>query len=652
MSPTRQLAAIMFTDIAGYTGLMHEDEGYTLTLLEKKRRKLEEEVARHNGRILEFRGDGSLCSFSSTLECVRAAIAIQQAMLKDPIVPTRIGIHSGDIMIAGEAIYGDGVNIASRMESLAVPGSIFISERVYEDIKNQKDIQAIYLGRYRLKNVREEIELFAISNPGIVIPESYDPEGKGDKVDQKSILVLPFVNMSNDVSQEYFSDGLTEELISSLSRLKDIRVISRTTSMEYKKTIKNIRTISKETGASYIMEGSVRTHGNSLRITAQFVDAIDDVHLWAETYRGTLDDVFDIQEKVASNIVDALLIHLTEEEKNSLQKRRTEDTEAYQLYLQGRFFWNKRNESGLMTAVRFFERSIQKDPNYALAWAGLADAYNLLGEFTNQSRLELYPKARSAANKALELDDQLAEAHISLGCILMLYERKWKEAEKEFLIGIELNPNYPTARHWYTECLLFTGRVEKALEEINVAFELDPVSPAIIRDQGMTYYYARQYDKAIEKSKNALDLNPDFIAVHRLLSLAYLEKGFFDKAIAENQLWGILTGNEVKSKVALAHIYAVMGKTSDAISLLNEIQTKLVLGENDYRGMALVYTALGDRNGAFWWLEKSLERNEPSISSLIVDPKLDPIRDDPRFEKLVRKVGLLDETSRIQPAFK
>ncbi|HUR31678.1 MAG TPA: tetratricopeptide repeat protein, partial [Saprospiraceae bacterium] len=398
---------------------------------------------------------------------------------------------------------------------------------------------------------------------------------------------------------------------------------------------------SKETGATYIMEGSVRTHGNTLRITAQFVDAMDDTHLWADTFRGSLDDVFEIQEKVSANIVDALLIHLTQEEKATLQKRHTANTEAYQLYLQGRFFWNKRNEEGLKTAIRFFENSIRKDPDYALAWAGLADAYNLLGEFTNLSRLELYPKAKAAVNRALELDDQLAEAHISLACIYMLNDWNWIGAEKEFMIGIELNPNYATAHHWFAECLLFLGKPEDALREITLAFDLDPVSQAIIRDQGMTYYYTRQYDKAIEKAKNALDIDRDFIAVHRLLALSYLEKRMFDKAIAENQLWGILTGNEVKTKVSLAHIYAVAGKIEEAQQLVDDVLVHHVLGENDYRGMALIYAALGETDTAFKWLDKSYERHEPSLSSLKVDPKMDPLRHDKRFDAMIKKIGLI-----------
>ncbi|MGB3078959.1 MAG: adenylate/guanylate cyclase domain-containing protein, partial [Saprospiraceae bacterium] len=350
MPSTRQLAAIMFADIAGYTGLMEEDESMALELLQKLRKKLDEEVTLHKGRILEFRGDGALCSFSSTLEGVKAAISIQLAMQSAPLVPLRIGIHTGDVIIEGESIYGDGVNIASRMESLATPGSIFISGKVHDDIKNRKDIQTISLGKYILKNVKEPLEIFAVSNKGLIIPDTSSLNGKGEKAQACCILVLPFINMSNDPDQEYFSDGLTEELISNLLKLKEIKIISRTTSMKYKGTDKDMKTIREETNATYILEGSVRTHGGNLRITAQFIDASGDVHLWANTYTGTLDDIFDIQEKVSSKIVEALRIQLTSVEKDTLLKRYTENSEAYQLYLQGRFFWNKRDEEGLKAA--------------------------------------------------------------------------------------------------------------------------------------------------------------------------------------------------------------------------------------------------------------------------------------------------------------
>ena len=645
MSSSRQLNAIMFADIVGYTAIMQEDEALALQLRFKLQKKLEEEVTTHHGRILDFRGDGAMCSFTSTIEAVRAALALQLDMQTDPYVPLRIGMHTGDVVVEGNNIYGDGVNIASRMESFAMPGSIFISGRVYDDIKNQKDIQAISLGKYVLKNVKEQVEIFAISNPGIIIPDKNNLEGKGEKVAEnksieRSIVVLPFVNMSNDPEQEYFSDGLTEELISNLSRLKNMRVISRTTSMQYKGTKKDIKTIGRENDVKYIMEGSVRKHGSNLRITAQFIDANTDIHLWAETFRGTIDDIFDIQEMVSEKIVEALRMQLTREEQNMLEKRYTENTEAYQLYLKGRYFWKKRNEEGLKSAIVHFEKALEKDPDYALAWAGLADTYSLMGEYTNISRRELYPKQMSAVNSALKIDSRLGEAHISLAISHMLNEWDWKNSEKEFQLGIELSPNYATGHHWYAEWLLFMGKTEEAFREISLAVELDPVSQGILKDKGIFYYYTGQYNEAINMGMMTLELDPSFVPAYRLLSLAYQGMGMFDEAIAENQRWGELTGNKVKTDVALAEIYAAAGRKEDAGKIIAEVEAGKDLSGNDYRGMALVYTALGENDMAFTWLEKSYEKHEEALCSLKIDPKMDPLRSDPRFNTLLKKIGL------------
>ena len=640
MPVSRQLAAIMFADIVGYTAMMQDDEGAALQARLRLQKKLKEEVSIHNGRILELRGDGALCSFSSTIESVRAALSIQLEMQSLPLVPLRIGIHTGDVMVDGNNIYGDGVNIASRMESFAIPGSIFISGKAYDDIKNQKDIKTVSLGKYNLKNVKDQVEIFAISNAGIKIPITSSLKGKGEKASSASILVLPFINMSNDPEQEFFSDGLTEEIISNLSKLRDMRVISRTTSMQYKNTNKDIKAIRNETETSYILEGSVRKSGNDLRITAQFIDAEHDIHLWADTYRGMVQDVFEIQDKVSAKIVEALRMQLTHDEKNDLQKRFTVDTEAYQLYLQGRYFWIRRNEVGLKTAARFFEKAIEKDPDYALAWAGLADTYSLMGEFTNISRRELYQKQMAAINKALAIDDRLAEAHISLAISLMLNDWDWINSEREFRIGIELNPNYATGHHWYGEWLLFTGNPTEALREISLAVELDPISQGILKDKGIIHYYLRQYDEAIEMAIKTMELDPSFVPVHRLLSLAYEGKGLFDKAIEENELWGVLTGNEVKTKVAMAHIYATAGRKDEAKKIINDVAINYSLTGNDHRGMALIYTALGKKDRAFYWLEKSYEQHEESLCSLKVDPKFDALRSDPRFETLLKKIGL------------
>jgi len=639
MGKSRQLAAIMFADIVGYTAMMQEDEELAFELRSKLKDKLEDEVRNHGGRILEFKGDGALCSFNSAIEGVRAALGLQLAMQTAPFVPLRVGMHTGDVVVENDAIYGDGVNIASRMESFAVPGSIFISGRVYDDIKNQRDIQTVSLGKYALKNVKEEVEIYAISNPGLQVPELHSLAGKGRKILQKSVMVLPFVNMTAEAEQEYFSDGLTEELILNLSRINDIRVISRTTSMQYKGTTKDVKTIGNETGVSYLVEGSVRKFKDDLRITAQFIDANKDTHLWAETYRGSMEDVFDIQEKVSAKIVDALRMQLSHKEKQTLQKRFTEDSQAYQLYLQGRFFWNKRDDEGLNIAIRYFEEALKKDPNYALAWAGLADSYSLMGEYTNISRREFYPKQMEAINKALEIDDHLAEAHISLAISLMLNEWDWINSEKEFKIGIDLNPNYATGHHWYSQWLLYHGKFDEALDEISLAIELDPVSQGIVKDKGIHHYYHREYDEAIATGLQVLELNSGFAPAHRLLSLAYAGKGLFNKAIGANQKWGELTRNRIKTEVSLVQIYAASGLKSQAARMIKNIESG-DLGANDIRGMALVYAALNENDMAFSWLEKSYEKHEESLCNIRIDPKLDSLRSDPRYDLLVKKIGL------------
>ncbi len=645
MALSRQLAAIMFADIAGYTGMMQEDEGLALQLRKKLHEKLEEQISLEHGRLLEFKGDGALCCFTSTIEAVQAAIALQTEMQREPVVPLRIGIHTGDVIFEDNNVYGDGVNLASRIESFATPGSIFVSGKVYDDIKNQNDIHAISLGKFILKNVKEPVEIFAISNKGIIIPDKNNLSGKGRKIienrpAERSVFVLPFVNMSNDPEQEYFSDGLTEELITNLSKLSEMRVISRTTSMQYKGTKKDIKTIGKETNVNYIMEGSVRKQGDNLRITAQFLDAGKDDHLWAESFRGKVDDIFDIQEMVSEKIIEALRIQLTKDEQVMLEKRYTDDPEAYQLYLKGRHFWKQRNEEGLKSAIAYFEKALEKDPGYALAWAGLADTYSLMGEYTNISRRESYPKQMAAVNKALEMDNRLSEAHISLAISLMLNEWDWKNAEKEFKLGIELNPKYANGRHWYAELLLFVGRTEEAFREISLAVDLDPVSQGILKDKGIFYYYTGQYSKAIDMASMTLELDPNFVPAYRLMSLAYQGMKMFDEAIKENERWGKLTGNKIKAEVSLAEIYAASGRKEEAKKIIAEIEAGKNLSANDHRGMTQVYAGLGEIDKAFLWLEKSYQHHEESLCSLKIDPKMSPLRSDPRFKIMLNKIGL------------
>jgi serine/threonine protein kinase/Tfp pilus assembly protein PilF len=481
----------------------------------------------------------------------------------------------------------------------------------------------------------------------LLVESEFIRSGSSERISQiqpspflSSIAVLPFANLSAEKDNEYFSEGLSEEIIMNLSKLQMLKVITRGSTVRYAKERKTHKQTAIDLGVQYLLEGSVRRQGRDLRITAQLVDAFRDEYIWSETYRGTMEDIFDIQEKVAAEIVQALQIRLSPDEKQVLKKRFTENTGAYQLYLQGRFFWNKRSEEGLKTAIKYFEQAIEKDSNYALAWAGIADSYSLLGEFGNIPRKELYPKAEAAVHKALEIDNRLAEVHTSLASLLMLSRWDWAYSQKEFKLALELNPNYATAHHWYSQWLLNMGRLEESLRFISRAAELDPVSQAILKDKGLTLYYNRQYDEAIEMARRTLELDPNYAAAHRLLSLAYQGKGAFDEAIAENEKWGALTRNKVETTVALAQLYAVSGRTDEAKKLIDVVEQDQLVIDQAYRGLALIYAALGENDSAFRCLEQSYERHEEAILSLKVDPKVDPLRSDPRFVALLKKIGI------------
>jgi serine/threonine-protein kinase len=456
----------------------------------------------------------------------------------------------------------------------------------------------------------------------------------------QSIAILPFADLSVEKDNTYISDGLTEEIITSLSRLRLARVISRATVVSYSRADKTMKQIGDELGAQYILEGSVRKSGAQIRITAQLIDAKKDSYLWADKYDGTLSEIFEIQERVAAKIVKALKMRLTPTQEKKLKKRPTENAEAYQLYLRGRFFWNKRSKESLLTAIRYFEEAIQKDAKYARAWAGIADSYNLLSEYGGISRKETSPKALAAAHKALEFDNNLAEAHASLACLQMLSEWDWPNAEKEFKRAIRLDPNYATAHHWYSEWLLFMGRREEANREISRAVELDPISPALLKDKGIMLYYIQDFDGAIEYGKKTLDLMPDFASAHRLLSLAYVAKGMFDEALDANDRWGELSGNELETLLGRAWCLAAGGRRDEANEIIRGIDPGKLVDGNVMRGIALVHAELGEEERALDWLEKAYGIRAEAVSSILIDPKFEKLKKHPRFIALAKRMGL------------
>jgi TolB-like protein/class 3 adenylate cyclase/Flp pilus assembly protein TadD len=637
MPQTRNLAAIMFTDIVGYTSLMGKDEKKAFNLLQKNRELQKPIVEQFKGRWIKELGDGVMASFNTVSDAVNAAIAIQKGCNEAKEFQLRIGIHLGEVVFENEDVFGDGVNIASRIQAIASPGSIFISESVYENISNKKDFQAKFVKEQILKNVREPVRIYKVITPDkseILTIKEQSP----DHLPPKSIAVLPFVNMSNDPEQEYFSEGMAEEILNSLTHLKDLKVSGRTSSFQFKGKKIGLPELGHKLGVSKVLEGSVRKQGNRLRISVQLINVEDGFHLWSEKYDRDLDDIFAIQDEIALAVTEKLKVTLLEYDREQITKTHTQNTEAYQFYLRGRYFWNKRSQEGLETSMKYFHEAIDIDPNYALAWTGLADSYNLLREYGKASRNEGYSKAKAAAKKALEIDSQLGEAHISLASLLMNDEWDWLNALNEFKLGLEMNPNYATGHHWYAEWFMFQGSFKQALEEISKAAQLDPVSQAILTDRSLILYYSRQYDKAIEHTMPALQLDANFSSSHRILSLCYQAKGMFDLAIAENSLWGQLTGNHFKTTVALAQIYAVCGRKEEAKKIVESLSEQEIAAGNDYRALALVYASLNENDRVFNFLEKSYEAREYSLCCTKIDPKWDGIRDDPRFIELVGRM--------------
>jgi serine/threonine-protein kinase len=456
-----------------------------------------------------------------------------------------------------------------------------------------------------------------------------------------SIAVLPFVNMSTDPDQEYFCDGLAEELINGLTRLKDLHVIARTSAFSFKGRNVNVRDIGRELDVKTILEGSVRKAGNKLRITAQLVDTNRGHHLWSERYDRDMEDVFAIQDEITLAIVNELKPKLLGEERGKLGKRQTVDLEAYSLYLKGRWFWNKMTLEGLVKAIGYFEKALEKAPKYALAYAGLADSYIVL-VFYNPSwpQKESYSKARKAALNALEIDDTLAEAHTSVGyCEMLGWE--WQGAEKQFRRAIELNPGYAFTHYWYAMCLLYMDRCKEAVREIERARELDPLSLAINREVGHIFFYSRQYDQAIEACMNMLEMAPNFPYVHLMLGFSYLCKSMYGEALAEfaaeeelSEAWNPV----IESLIGFT--YVRMGRRVEAQKILDHMMERSTQTYVTPTFIAILCFALGENNQGFEWLDKAYEDGDLWLSWLKVAPWLDNIRSDPRYTVILKKIGL------------
>jgi TolB-like protein/DNA-binding winged helix-turn-helix (wHTH) protein/Flp pilus assembly protein TadD len=455
-----------------------------------------------------------------------------------------------------------------------------------------------------------------------------------------SLAVLPLESLSSDASQDYFADGMTDELISDLGQISALRVISRTSVMAYKHARKPVPQIARELNVDAVVEGTVLRSGDQVRITAQLIEASADKHLWSQSYEGELRDTLALQNKVARAIADQIRIHLNPQEQAALKNIKVVNPEAYVSYLKGRYFWNKRTADGLRAALAFFNQSIEEDPNYAQAYSGLADTYALLGDwqYAVMTPKEALPKAKAAAIKALELDSVLGEAHNSLAFALDGFDWDLESGGKEFRRAIELNPGYATAHHWYAWHLSLLGRYDEAVAEMRKAENLDPLSLIINADLAELLLLAHSYDESIQQSRKTIEMDPNFALAHNQLGQAYLQKQMHDEAVGELQKAVQLSGSSPTCMANLARAYVASGKRSEAVMLLGDLKKRSNPGHSYAPEIAAIYVALGDTDQAMNWLGKGYEdRFNPGV---LLRPGFDPLRSDPRFQDLLRRIGL------------
>jgi adenylate cyclase len=647
---TRKLAAIMFTDMVGYTALGQRNESLSVAVVDEQRKLVRPILTRHNGKEVKTMGDAFLVEFPDALDAVRCAYDIQRAtrelnisLPQESRIHLRVGVHLGDIIVSDGDMSGDAVNVASRIEPLAEDGGVCLTRQVFDQVRHKFDAELTSIGTPLLKNVSTSIEVFKMVMPWNTA------SGAPARLDQHRMAVLPFSNMSPDPNDEYFADGMTEELISTISRIGGLKVIARTSVMGYKGSGRKIGEIANELGSGTILEGSVRKSGNKVRITAQLIDAKTGDYVWSEAYDRSFEDVFAIQGDIARKVADALKVRLL---TNGVQqsKRAAKNTEAYTHYLKGRYFWNQRELEGLNKALKEFESAVQKDPGFAPAYAGLADTHHMLGRNGHIAPKYEYPRAIENAQKAIALDPLLPDPHVALAAIKQEYEWKWAEAEQQFKDAIALNPSNPIAHSWYALCLGHMGRIQAGISEARMGQELDPLSPRAHCAASEEYLFARQFDDAIAAAERALEISPNFTYALVCRAYALVEMKKFDMAFAD-----FLEADRQYGARALAgrlgHAYAVSGRKSEATKILEDLTKetkKVVPPANPFipppadiaLDVGLVYLGLDDKKNALAWLDKATEARIAEVIHFKCEPIYDNIRDEPDFRKLIRKIGL------------
>ena len=655
----RQLAAIMFTDIVGYTALMQGDEAVATSVRTRHREVFTEQHELHQGEIVQYFGDGTLSVFKSAIEAAKCAIEIQKRLQQGDVVPLRIGLHMGDIVFNKTEVYGDGVNFASRIESMGVAGAILLSGKLNDELKNHNDISTVSAGHFELKNIAHPVEIFAISNKGIFVPQPLQIKGK-QKTISKTIAVLPFVNMSTSIENEYFSDGITEEIINALSKIKSLKVTSRTSSFFFKNKNIPIKQIGKDLNVTAILEGSVRLSGDTIRITAQLIQAEEDFHFWSETWDRKMENIFEIQDEISLLIAEKLREQFGHFEiQEHLVEKQTDNINAYEYSLKGRFHFNKWNREDMQLAISFFDKAIALDPSHSESYLGLADCYGFMGTMGFLPHEEAWGKAVQSTYTALQLNPELPGVQYQLAQLSFFTECNYNKAFQQTIKAITLKPNYVQAQQFISFLYIIAGDRKKSLKHLEISLSLDPLSQETTFFDAYYHYMLEDYEKALEKLERCLKHNPKNIPVHTIKCYCLLMTDRCDEVIHyfETAPSGVETPG---SKLALTGLgYAIKKDTANAatyLALLEEY-AKGPDGPTVDSYLFIMYAIMGENDKAFEWVRKAIENKSSLLLLRYPDPLVKALKDDPRYpeyqkilfqrdssmEKTKKKKELLDQ---------
>lgn len=638
----RLLAAIMFADMVGYSELMQKDEQQAKKQRDRQRDVLEDCILDHKGQIIQYYGDGSLSIFGSAIEAVKCAVAIQRKLKEDPKVPLRIGLHLGDIVYDDEGAYGDAVNVAARIQSIAIPGGVLISDRVNDELQGHPKIKTQHLGSHQLKHIKRPVDVFAVKAKGLDVPSPASIKAKTGGA-SRSIAVLPFVNMSGGEENEYFSDGITEEIINALTRVQGLNVTSRTSAFAFKGNNKDIRLIGSELSVSHVLEGSVRRAANQVRITAQLINTKDGFHIWSEVFDRSLEDIFQVQDEIAKKIAAKLKENIREiAAKERLVQQTTNNIQAYNHYLKGKYYWHKWTPEDVQKSIEQFKLAIDLCPDYAEAYAGIALSYSYMGASGQMPTKVAYEEAEQAACRSIDFNDQIPDSHTALALVKMLHQWDFKGALKHFRRALALGPGSANVLQAYAIYLKVMGRNKAAIRALKEALEKDPLSLTINADLARAYLNAGKAAKALKQFNKTLDLDPGFRTAIEGKGWAYVELGDLGKALEIFEDYRESIGHRLKGVTQLGYIYGRLGN-SDKAEYYLDIMKQRGMKEKDVSlamDFAVVYLGLGDKDQVFKYLQQALEEHLGGILFINTNPIWEPIRNDSRYDELITAIGL------------